>query len=72
MAKEEETAASAGRFTCLEDLVSVGARIERFLNLLEVNVVHGSHPLEDTCGEGRDLGAWQCYCPLISPRLTQK
>ena len=59
MTKEEETPACASRFTRLKDLVTVGAWVERLLDLFEVDVVHGTHPLEDTRGESGDLGAWQ-------------
>ena len=59
MTKEEETSACTSRFTRLKDLVAVGAWVERLLDLFEVDVVHSTHPLEDTCGESGDLGAWQ-------------
>ena len=71
MTKEEETPACASRFTRLKDLVAVGAWVERLLDLFEVDVVHGTHPLEDTRGESGDLGAWQRYCSLIPSRLAQ-
>ena len=71
MTKEEEASTRASRFTRLKDLVAVGARVQRPLDLLKVDVVHGTHPLEDTRGESGDLGAWQRYCSLFPPRLAQ-
>ena len=56
MTEEEKAATSSCCLSSLEDLVSIRARIERFLNLIEVDVVHGTHALEDTRREGRDLG----------------
>ena len=46
VAEEEETATGAGGFPCFEDLVSVRSRVQRSVNLLEVDVVDGSHTLE--------------------------
>ena len=71
MTKEEETPACSSRFTRLKDLVAVGAWVERLLDLFEVDVVHGTHPLKDTRRESGDLGAWQRYCSLLPSRLAQ-
>lgn len=56
VAEEEETSRGTRSFTGLEDLVAVGARVQRLLNLIKVDIVHGTHPLKDTGREGRDLG----------------
>ena len=59
MAKEEETSTGSGSRARLEDLIAVLSRVQRSLDLLEKDLIHGAHPLEYTRGEGSDLGAWQ-------------
>ena len=71
MTEEEETAAGTSSLTSLEDLVTIGARIERLLNLLKVDIIHGTHPLENAGRESGDLGAWQSHCSLASPRPAE-
>ena len=56
MTKEEKAATRSSCFACLEDLVTVGFRIKRLLDLEEVDIVHCSHSLEDTGRVGNDLG----------------
>ena len=48
MTKEEKAATRSCCLSCLEDLIAIRARIERLLDLIEVDVVHGTHALEDT------------------------
>ena len=56
MTEEEKAATSSCCLSSLEDLISIRARIERLLDLIEVDVVHSTHALEDTRRKGRDLG----------------
>lgn len=72
VAEKEETARSTGSLTRLKDLVSVRPRVKRLLNLVKVDVVHGSHPLEDTGREGRDLGAREIITPFCFARLLKR
>ena len=65
MAKEEEAATGTSGLTSLENLISIRQRVQRSLDLLEANIIHDSQPLEDTCGEGFDLGAWQSISTLL-------
>ena len=65
MAKEEEAATGTSGLTSLENLISIRQRVQGPLDLLEADIIHGSQPLEDTCGEGFDLGAWQSISTLL-------
>ena len=56
MTEEEKAATRSCCLSSLKDLITIRARIERLLDLIEVDVVHGTHALEDTRREGRDLG----------------
>ena len=59
MTEEEKASAGSCSLTRLEYLVNVFARIQRLLDLVEVDVIHGPHTLEDTRRESCDLGARQ-------------
>ena len=47
MAEKEEAAAGSSSLTSLEDLITVLARVQRTLYLIEIDIVHRAHSLEN-------------------------
>lgn len=71
VAEEEETSTGSCCLSSFEDLVAIGKRVERPLDLVEADFVHDSQSLEDTRGVGFNFGSWQSVSTFLFARWPQ-